>query len=79
MLDRLSGRRFASLLAGLVLLVMALVGATQKFPVPHDDSLEYLGYARTLYVTGRFAATPAGPAQDAAPGREPLYSAFVLQ
>ena len=46
-------------------------------PLPMSDSLDYLGYARSLHVAGTYAATPEGPAFDRRPGREPLYPLLV--
>jgi hypothetical protein len=67
--------------AGLVafsLLVTICVAAWHDFPVRYADSVEYLAYARSLHVAGVYGATEAGPAADAVPGREPLYSLFVV-
>ena len=44
---------------------------------PVADEIEYLAYARTLALSGSYAATPAGPAADAVPGREPAYATVL--
>lgn len=46
-------------------------------PLPVSDSLDYLGYARSLHIAGTYAATPEGPVFDRRPGREPLYPLLV--
>ncbi len=46
-------------------------------PLPVSDSLDYLGYARSLHLAGTYAATPAGPGMDRRPGREPLYPLLI--
>jgi 4-amino-4-deoxy-L-arabinose transferase-like glycosyltransferase len=68
---------FWTALTGFSLLVTLLVATWHDFPVPSMDSLEYLAYARSLHIAGVYAATEAGPAADALPGREPFYS-FVI-
>jgi hypothetical protein len=57
--------------------VPILMSATQSFPVPRYDSLDYLAYARSLYFAGTYSRTLAGPEIDELPGREPLYSLFI--
>lgn len=69
--------RFRLILAVLSVAVAVLLAARQPFPVPESDSLDYLSYARTLFLTGEYAATTAGPSADSLPGREPLYPALV--
>jgi len=39
--------------------------------------MEYLAYARSLLIAGVYAASEAGPAADAAPGREPFYPLVI--
>ncbi|MEW5727598.1 MAG: phospholipid carrier-dependent glycosyltransferase [Pseudomonadota bacterium] len=53
------------------------VGAARKFPTPANDSVDYLSYARSLYLSGSYAGTPEGPQADIRPGREPLYPLMV--
>jgi 4-amino-4-deoxy-L-arabinose transferase-like glycosyltransferase len=70
----------ARALFGLCLLVFAIVttiAASQRFELPQYDSAEYLGYARSIYLTGTYAQTPDGPAKDSGPGREPLYPVLI--
>lgn len=45
--------------------------ALKPLKLPSNDSLEYLTYARSLVLTGEYAATTAGPSADISPGREP--------
>ena len=73
----LSENAFWVALTGFSFLVTLLVATWHDFPVPANDSLEYLGYARNLHVAGVYAATEAGPAADRGPGREPLYPTFI--
>jgi len=54
-----------------------MAAAWHDFPVPTNDSVEYLTYARSVHVAGVYAATEVGPEADQGPGREPLYSAVV--
>jgi 4-amino-4-deoxy-L-arabinose transferase-like glycosyltransferase len=68
---------FWAALAGFSLLVTLLAATWHDFPVPANDSVEYLAYARSLHIAGVYAATEAGPAADAIPGREPLYSLVI--
>ncbi len=71
-------RLAAALIVALVAFCAGLVQLSlAKSIAPHDDELEYLGYGRTLAETGRYATTPAGPAADHGPGREPLYPVLV--
>lgn len=58
-------------------LFMVLVASAQKRPLPDNDSLDYLGYARSMVMAGTYAATPLGPARDGTPGREPMYSSVI--
>ena len=68
---------FWAALAGFSLLVTLLAATWHDFPVPANDSVAYLAYARSLRIAGVYAATEAGPAADAIPGREPLYSLVI--
>src|SRR5262245_53988438 len=68
---------FWTALTGLSLLVTCVAAAWHDFPVPTNDSVAYLTYARSVHVAGVYAATEAGPAADQSPGREPLYSVVV--
>jgi 4-amino-4-deoxy-L-arabinose transferase-like glycosyltransferase len=68
---------FWTALTGLSLLVTCVAAAWHDFPVPTNDSVEYLTYARSVHIAGAYAVTEAGPAADEAPGREPLYSVVV--
>lgn len=76
-LDAVPRRVLAAAFLLLALIVVTVSAGVRKFPLPADDAVHYLSYARTLYMTGQFAATPAGPSADASPGREPLYSVVV--
>lgn len=80
MIDRLKTISLPHLRLLLTLLAIAVgmgIAAKQPATLPDGDGREYVAYARTLYLTGSFAATPAGPQADALPGREPLYSTLV--
>ena len=68
---------FWAALAGFSLLVTLLAATWHDFPVPANDSVEYLAYARSLQIADVYAATEVGPAADAIPGREPLYSLVI--
>src|SRR5215510_6002944 len=68
---------FWTALTALSLLVTCVAAAWHDFPVPTNDSVEYLTYARSVHVAGVYAATEAGPNADQHPGREPLYSVMV--
>lgn len=69
--------RYRLLLTVLSVVVAVLLTARQPFPLPENDSLDYLSYARTLFLTGNYAKTTAGPSADALPGREPFYPLFI--
>jgi 4-amino-4-deoxy-L-arabinose transferase-like glycosyltransferase len=69
--------RLRLLLTLLAIAVGLSIAASQPSTVPQADSLDYMGYARSLYLTGSYSSTPAGPEADAQPGREPLYPALA--
>ena len=77
LLGRVSQPTFAGAFFLLALVLASVSAGLQRFPLPSHDAEHYLGYARSLYLTGQFAATPQGPAADRTPGREPLYSVLV--
>ena len=65
MIDKLKTISLAHLRLLLTLLAIAVgmgIAAKQPVTLPDGDGREYVGYARTLYLTGSFAATTAsGP------------------
>lgn len=66
------------LLLALIAFLPPLAAALrQPVPLPESDSVDYLSYARSLFMAGTYAATAEGPAADRRPGREPLYPLLV--
>ena len=65
------------LFAAAASLFLGAYTASLRLWVPAFDELDYLAYARTLALTGSYAATPAGPAAESGPGREPGYSVVL--
>jgi len=80
MIDRLKAISLPRLRLLLTLLALAVglgIAAAQPALAPSGDGRGYAAYARTLYLTGQYAATEQGPQADALPGREPLYAALT--
>ena len=67
----------SALLFVLAIVLTVTAAGTRKMPLPAADSLQYISYARSLFIAGTFAATPAGPQADSKPGREPLYPLLI--
>jgi len=70
--------RWPALAVAIVAFVASLLVIDPAHPPnPVNDAVQYLGYGRTLFATGRYALTDAGPRADAGPGREPLYPVLI--